>query len=457
MTLETRSTGTPETASAGERQSHQSAARPPRRGRYNLSRLGAFLGPGLVAACAGNDAGGIATYAQAGAAWKYDFVWLMVVITICLVVVQEMCARMGAVTGQGLVDLIRERFGVRMTAFAILSLLIANGGTVVSEFAGIAASLQLFHISKYVSVPLMAVVLWWLVVKGSRARVETVFVLMSAIFLVYIPAAILARPNWGEVLHAALHPRFHMGTEGYTLALVALIGTTITPYMQVMLQSSVAEKKVTAAEYPRGEKWDTIFGCIFSDAISIFIIVATAVALFHGMGKVNIDTADQAARALVPAVSRIAGPQSGLWASYLFAAGLFGASMLAGAVLPLSTAYCICEAVGWQSGVDSKFQDARSFYTLFTGILAVGAALALIPGVDPLRLMFFVQALEGCILPIILVFIMLLVNDRELMPELRNGPIFNVVAWLTTIVVGVIAVAFVVMTYVAPLFGRHGG
>ena len=410
-----------------------------------IGRIGLLLGPGLITAAAGDDAGGIATYSQAGAQWRYDFVWLMIVITVALIIVQEMCARMGAVTGKGLTDLIREKFGVRWTLFAILAILIANGGTVVSEFAGVAAALEMFHITRFISVPLMAVTLWWLVVKGSYNRVEKIFLALCAVFLVYIPAAFLARPDWGAVAHSVWHPHFYWKTQGYTLALIALIGTTITPYMQIMLQSSVAEKGVTARDYPRTARWDTIIGCIFGDLISLFIIVAAAQALFKGPGVTSIGTADQAARALVPV--------AGSLAALLFAAGLFGASMLAGAVLPLSTSYSICESLGLQSGVSNDFEQAPVFYIIFTSLLIGGAFIALLPGLPLMELLVIVQAIEGCILPIILVFIMLIINDTEIMPILRNGWLLNIAAWATTIIIGIVAVGYVVVSVILPMFG----
>ncbi|HET6387710.1 MAG TPA: Nramp family divalent metal transporter [Armatimonadota bacterium] len=439
--------GEDNSAALNERESQQHTQRPVISG---WRRVASILGPGIITASAGNDAGGIATYAQAGAQWKYNFIWLMVVITFCLIIVQEMCARMGAVTGKGLSDLIREKFGPRWTLFAVLAILIANGGTVVTEFAGIAAALELVGVTRYISVPLMAFVLWWLVVKGTYGRVKTIFLVFSMVFLTYIPAAFISHPHWREVGMSTIHPAFYWRQSAYTLALVALIGTTITPYMQIMLQSSVAEEGVTAAEYPRGEKWDTILGCIYSDIISVFIIVATAVALFHlPAGSVQVKDAGAAAQALRP----VAGPLT----VYLFALGLFGASVLAGAVLPLATSYSVCESLGFQTGLDNDFRDAKVFYILFTGLLFGGAAIALIPGIDPLRLMYYVQAIEGCILPIILIFIMLIINDSEVMTTLRNGPVFNFLAWTTTVAVSVVAFAYLLMTYVLPLFGVKFG
>jgi Mn2+/Fe2+ NRAMP family transporter len=408
------------------------------------ARLGGLLGPGLIAACAGNDAGGIATYATAGAQWQYNLVLFMLLITVGLVVVQEMSARMGAVTGKGLTDLIREKFGVRWALLAILAILISNGGTVVSEFAGIAAALELVHISRFVSVPAMAALLWWLVVKGTYPRVERFFLILCFGFLVYIPAAFMAHPDWRLVSMQTIHPGFFWATGGYALTLMAVIGTTITPYMQIILQSSVAEKGVTASDYPRGEKWDTILGCLFGDAISICIIIATAAALYdphRGPGSVSLDSAQQAAVALRPVV----GPA----AEILLALGLFGASMLAGAVLPLSTAFSICEALGLQSGVTNSFEDAPVFYTLFTGLILVGATTALaIPDSMLIALMVVIQAVEGCVLPVILIFMLLIINDPEFMPALRNSRSFNFLAWLTTGTVSVVAVGYVFLTVI---------
>lgn len=398
--------------------------RPPRLPR-SLAFLG-FLGPGLIAANAGNDAGGIATYASVGAQYGYELLWMLVLTTVSMAVVQEMCARMGAVTGQGLADLIRERFGVRGAAFAMLTLLVANGLITISEFVGIAAASQLFGVPPWLTVPLAAVGVWLLVTCGSYGWVEKVFLAMTGAFFAYPVAAVLAHPAWGLVLHDTLVPTFHW-TSTYLLLFVGTVGTTITPYMQLYVQSSVAEKGVTMARY-RAERLDTYVGAIFSDLIAAFIIIATGATVFvasHGAG-VQLTDAQQAALAL--------GPFLGRYAVVIFAVGLLGASLLAAAVLPLSTAYTICGAFGFERGVSFSWHDAPVFQGIFTGMLAFGAVVALVPGLPLIQLLIVVQVVNAILLPILLVFILRLVNDRRIMGKHVNGPVQNVIAWGTTLV-----------------------
>jgi NRAMP (natural resistance-associated macrophage protein)-like metal ion transporter len=399
-----------------------------------LALLG-FLGPGLIAANAGNDAGGIATYSTVGAQYGYSLLWMMVIITVSLAVVQEMCARMGAATGKGLSDLIRERFGVRGAAFAMLTLLVANTLTTISEFAGIAAAMELFGVSKYISVPVAAVAVWYLVTRGTYEHVEKVFLAMTFAFFAYPIAAILAHPNWAEVARNTFVPTFHWQTT-YLLLFVGTVGTTITPYMQLYIQSSVAEKGVTMDRY-RGERADAYFGSIFSNVIAAFIIIACGATIFvasGGKGTV-INTADQAARALAP----LLGP----YAPFLFGVGLLGASLLAAAVLPLSTAYSISESFGFEHGVSYTFREAPVFQGLFTGMLALGALVTLIPGLPLIQLLVIVQVINGVLLPILLVYILRLVNDRRLMGRYTNGPVKNIVAWGTTVVLTGLSVAMI--------------
>ncbi len=394
----------------------------------------AILGPGVITANAGNDAGGIATYASAGAEYGYALLWTLIPITISLGLVQEMCARMGAVTGKGLSDLIRERFGVRWTTFVMLSLLIANGGVTISEFVGIAAATELLGIPRYISVPLAAVAVWWLVVKGTYKKVERIFLLMSLVFLSYIVTAFLARPDWHQVLIGTVKPSINPNST-YLFTLVALIGTTISPYMQVFVQSSVVERGVTVDDY-RPTKIDVWIGTIFSDAVAFFIIVATASALFkYG---VHVDSAADAARALRP----LAGEYAGI----LFAIGLFGASMLAAGVLPLATAYSISEAFGFEKGVSSSFREAPIFLGVFTFLVALGAMVAMMPGLSLIHVLIVTQVINGVLLPVILIAVLKLVNNREVMGAHANGPIYNLAAWLTTIVVSVLSVLVIVST-----------
>lgn len=419
----------------------------PRRIRsLRLVRYLAILGPGVIAASAGNDAGGIATYASAGARYGYSLLWAIVIITVSLMVVQEMSARLGAVTGKGLSDLIRERFGVRWTAIAMLAILVANAGTIVSEFVGIAAAFDLIGISKYISVPISAVAIWWLVVRGSYRRVERIFLAMTLVFFGYIISAFLARPHWGEVVRQSVVPSVHWNTS-FLVMFVALVGTTITPYMQIFQQSSMVEKGITIKDY-KTERVDVISGVLFSNIVAFFIIVATGATLFaHGGGV--IESAADAARALEPIAGRFAGA--------LFAVGLFGASMLAAGVLPLATSFSICEAFGWESGVHHEFRDAKIFFGLFTVLLAIGALVTLIPNIPLLPLLITVQVINGLLLPVELFFMMKLVNDKELMGAHVNGPGMNTIAWGTTIAVSVLAVALVIITGILPLFGINLG
>src|SRR5215210_1495894 len=348
----------------------------------------AILGPGMIAANAGNDAGGIATYATVGADHGYSLLWVLVPITISLGIVQEMCARMGAVTGKGLADLVRERFGVRWTALVMLALLIANGGVTVSEFVGIAAATELFGVPRYVSVPLAAMSVWWLVVKGSYKRVERVFLVMSLVFLGYIVSAFLARPAWGEIARAIARPSWSFA-PAYLFTFVAVVGTTISPYMQVFVQSSVVEKGVTVEDYAltRADVWT---GTVFAISIVFFIIISTAATLHvHG---IEIESAADAARALEP----LAGPYAGM----LFAVGLFGASMLAAGVLPLATAYSISEALGFEKGVSRSFREAPIFLGIFTFLVAVGALVAVLPGLPLIRVLLITQVINGLLLPV---------------------------------------------------------
>jgi Mn2+/Fe2+ NRAMP family transporter len=395
------------------------------------------LGPGLIAANAGNDAGAIATYSSVGSTYGYELIWMMVLITVSLIVVQEMCARMGAVTGKGLSDLIRENFPIRWTAFAMLVVLVSAAGTVVSEFLGIAASLTLFHIPTYVSIPLSAVAVWFVVVKGSYRTVEKIFLFFTVAFFGYIISAFMARPDWAAAAHHAVVPQWQHDPQFLTL-FVATVGTTIAPWMPMVLQSTVVEKGVNIREFTL-QRWDVIIGAVFADTVAIFIIVCAAATLYvNPATRHPIENAVVAAQALEPL--------AGHWAKVLFAVGLFGASMLAAHMLPLSTAFSICEAFGWESGVSNRWGEARAFYSIFTGLLVFGAAVALVPEVVPglplFRMLVWVQALNGLLLPILLVFIMMLVNDREIMEEHVNSRVYNAVAWVTVLSVSVLALVY---------------
>src|SRR5262249_44149750 len=358
-----------------------------------------------------------------GAHFGSKLLWTLVPITVALIVVQEMAARMGAVTGKGLADLIRENFGVKLTFYLMISLLIANYGNTVSEFAGIAASLGLFGVSKFISVPLAAAVIWLLVVRGTYRSIERIFLIACVFYFVYPVSAFLAKPAWREVVRDTLIPSQIRFDSAYIGMLIGLVGTTIAPWMQFYLQSSVVEKGIRKDRYWIS-RWDVIVGCIVTDVVAFFIIVACAVTLFkHG---VAITDAASAARSLEPLAGR--------YASSLFAIGLLNASLFAAAILPLSTVYYVCEAFGWEAGVDKKWSEAKAFYGIYTTMIVLGAAVVLFPGFPLIQTMFVSQVANGIALPPVLVFMLLLVNKKSLMGDQVNRPFFNFVAWLTTIV-----------------------
>jgi Mn2+/Fe2+ NRAMP family transporter len=392
------------------------------------------LGPGLLAASAGNDAGGIATYASAGASYGYGLLWAMVIVTLCVGVVQEMSARMGAVTGKGFSDLVRESFSLRQTALILLTLLVANTGIIVSEFIGVAAAAELFGVSRYIAVPLAAVFVWLLVTRGSYGWVERIFLVLTLAFLAYIGAAFLARPDWAQVLRetAVPHPRIE---RDYLHLLIALIGTTISPYMQLYVQSSVVEKGVTPEDY-RYTRFDVIVGTLTAGVVACFIIIATAATL-HPRG-IAVKTAEDAARALEP----VAGPYAGL----LFALGLLGASLLAAGVLPLATTYMLSEALGFERGVSRSWSEAPLFMGILTGLIVVGAAVALLPGLPLITVLVGVYVLNGLLLPIELFAILKLVNDRELMGSHVNRPGYNLLAWSIAVGVSLLSLVLIGMT-----------
>ncbi len=408
--------------------------RPPR----GVMKWLVVLGPGLIACSAGNDAGGIATYSSTGAKFGYELIWVMLLITLSLAIVQEMASRLGAATGRGLLDLIRERFGLGWSLFAIAVILVANGGLIVSEFIGIGAAAELFGLNKLVVIPAAALLVWYLVVYGSYGKVEKVFLLMTLVFFAYPVAAIMAGPDWGSVARGAVTPTVRLDSEYVTL-LVGLIGTTITPYMQLFQQSSTVERGAARRHYGP-ERVDAYAGSVFSNAMSIFMIIATAATL-HVAGKTQIDSAADAAKALEPV--------AGASASALFGVGLLGASLLAAAVLPLATSYAVSEAFGFAKGVNLDFRRARIFFGLFTALVAAGAGAAMIPGLPVVELLVAIQVLNGVMLPVILVFVLLLVNDRRLMGELKNSRLYNVLGWGTFATVTVAVVAMLLFQLLA--------
>jgi Mn2+/Fe2+ NRAMP family transporter len=392
------------------------------------------LGPGLLAASAGNDAGGIATYASAGATYGYGLLWAMVIVTVFVGVVQEMSARLGAITGKGFSDLVRENFSLRVTALILLTLFIANFGIIVSEFVGIAAAAELFGLSRYIAVPLAAGLVWLLITRGSYERVERIFLVLTLGFFAYIGAAFLARPDWPDVLRQTLLPAPRLEV-GYLQLLIALIGTTISPYMQLYVQSSVVEKGVTPEEY-RYTRFDVFAGTLFAGIVASFIIIATAATLFPR--GITIETAADAAVALEP----VAGP----YARLLFGLGLLGASLLAAGVLPLATTYVMSEALGFERGVSRSWGEAPIFMGLFTGLVAVGALLALIPGLPLIQVLVGVYVLNGLLLPIELFAILALVNNRELMGAYTNRRGYNMFAWGIAVIVSLLSISLILIT-----------
>ncbi|WP_243361212.1 Nramp family divalent metal transporter [Fundidesulfovibrio terrae] len=391
--------------------------------RRNLLLFLSILGPGIITANVDNDAGGITTYSLAGANFGYSLLWMMGPTMAALVVVQEMCSRMGAVTGKGLSDLIRERFGVAVTFYVMIALYLTNLGNTVSEFAGIAASLEIFGVSRYVSVPLSSLVVWLLIVKGSYKIVEKVFLGACLIYVAYPIAAFMSGPDWGVVLRAAVVPEIHWKGE-YVTMMIAVVGTTIAPWMQFYQQASVVEKGITKEHYAFA-RLDVIVGCALAIAVAFFIVASCAAAI-HQQG-LSIETAADAAQALAP----VAGP----YATTLFALGLFNASLFAACVLPLSTAYYICEGMGWELGVDKDFTQAPQFFWLFTVSIILSAVCIMIPGAPLLAIMYVSQVVNGAVLPAVLVLMLVIINDRRIMGSFVNGPVFNAVAWFTVVVV----------------------
>ncbi len=381
-----------------------------------------ILGPGIITANVDNDAGGITTYSLAAANYGYSILWMMIPTTLALVVVQEMCARMGAVTGKGLSDLIRESFGVKVTFYVMIALFLTNMGNSISEFAGIAASLELFGISKYLSVPICASLVWLLIVKGSYKTVEKVFLVACLVYISYPLAAFMAGPKWDLVLKATFTPTFK-SDSAYIMTLIGIIGTTIAPWMQFYQQSAVVEKGITAEQYAF-TRLDVIIGCVLAIVVAFFMMVACA-STIHVQG-LKIETAADAALALKPLV--------GQYASSLFAFGLFNASLFGACILPLSTAFYICEGMGWESGVDKDFRKAPQFFWLFTIIIVISALIILIPNAPLIFIMYISQVVNGVVLPFVLIFMLLLINDKRLMGSYVNGPVLNSITWVTVVI-----------------------
>jgi Mn2+/Fe2+ NRAMP family transporter len=404
--------------------------------KKNILLFFSVLGPGLITANVDNDAGGIATYSVAGATYGYSLLWTLIPITVALIVVQEMCARMGVVSGKSLADMIRENFGVKITAYLMLFLVLADFGNTVAEFAGWAASMEIFGVSKYISVPIGAFLVWWLVVKGSYKVVEKIFLFACTIYLTYIVSAFLAHPPWGEIMVATVTPTFDF-KPSYLMMVVGVVGTTIAPWMQFYIQSAVVEKGIIVENY-KACRLDVIVGCIMTDVVAFFIVVACGATMFKQ--GIHINDAKDAAVSLAPL--------AGKYASTLFAIGLANASLFAASILPLATAYCVCEAMGWESGVDHDFKSAPQFMWLYTGLIVLGALVIMIPNAPLIAIMLLSQVVNGALLPFVLIFMLVLINKKELMGEYVNSRFFNIIAWVTVVIMIVLTLVLVVQTII---------
>jgi Mn2+/Fe2+ NRAMP family transporter len=390
--------------------------------RRRLTLLLAVVGPGLITSNVDNDAGGISVYTQAGAQYGYALLWSLIPMTIALYVTEEMCARMGVVTGKGLSDLIREEFGFRPTFFVMITGFFVDLANVVAEFAGVAAAMQIFHVSKYISVPIAAILVWGLVLRGTYRQVEVIFLAACVLYLSYVVSAFIARPDWVEAARHTAIPSMQLNA-GYLVMLTGLVGTTIAPWQFFYLQAGFVEKKVSARQYPQARA-DVLIGSVSCMAIVFFIIVCTAATLYAN-GQRNITDAAEAAKALIPL--------AGKWAGTLFAFGLLNASLFAASILPLSTAHVICEGLGFEAGIDHKFNEAPIFYWLYTILIGVGAGIVLLPNAPLWKILIFSQVGNGIWLPVVVIFILLLVNRRDLMGEYVNTLTFNIIAWVTAI------------------------
>jgi NRAMP (natural resistance-associated macrophage protein)-like metal ion transporter len=408
----------------------------------NIMLFLAILGPGIITANVDNDAGGVTTYSLAGAKFGYSLLWLMIPTTIALVVIQEMCARMGAVTGKGLSDLIRETFGVKTTFYVMIALLLTNMGNSISEFAGIAASLEIFGISKYLSVPVASILIWFLIVKGSLKVVERIFLVACLVYVAYPVAAFMAHPDWPEIARATVVPDFRPNSE-YMMMMIGVVGTTIAPWMQFYQQSAVVEKRITVDQY-NFARLDVIIGCVLAIVVATFIVVACAASI-HVQG-LKVETAADAAMALKPLV--------GKYAASLFAFGLCNASLFAACILPLSTAFYICEGMGWESGVDNSFRQAPQFFWLFTIIIVLSALIILIPNAPLITIMYISQVINGAVLPFVLIFMLRLINNHRIMGTYVNGPVFNVIAWGTVIIMIVLTLLMTFDQIFPGVFGK---
>ena len=381
-----------------------------------------LMGPGIITSNVDNDAGGITTYSLAGASYGLKLIWSLIPIMIALIVIQEMCARMGVVTGKGLSDLIREKFGAKITFYVMVGVFLTNMGNVFSEFAGVAAGMEVFGVSKLISVPLSAFLVWWMIVKGTYKSVEKAFLVACVFYVSYIVTGIIVKPDWDHVVQQFINPTLSLRPSEMTM-LIGVVGTTIAPWMQFYLQASIVEKGIKIEDY-KFARFDVVMGAIMVHVVAFFIILVCSETLFkHG---VRIETAKDAALSLQPL--------AGKYCTYLFAFGLVNASLFSASILPLSTTYLICEGLGWEAGIDKKFMEAPQFYGIYSLIIVLGAGVILYPNFPLIPIMYFSQVINGMVLPVVLIFMLLLINDKRLMMKYTNGPVFNAVTWATTLV-----------------------
>ena len=394
-----------------------------------------LMGPGIITSNVDNDAGGITTYSLAGAEYGLKLIWSLIPIMIALIVVQEMGARMGVVTGKGLSDLIREKFGAKITFYLIIGLFLTNMGNVLSEFAGVAAGMEVFGVNKFISVPAIAFLVWWMVVKGTYKSVEKAFLVACVFYISYIITGIIVKPDWGHVFEQFLHPQLTLRASETTMV-IGLVGTTIAPWMQFYLQASIVEKGIKTEDY-KFARFDVVMGAVMVHVVAFFIILVCAETLFkHG---VRIETAKDAALSLAPL--------AGKYCTYLFAFGLVNASLFAASILPLSTTYLICEGLGWEAGIDKKFVEAPQFYGFYSLIIFLGAGIILYPNFPLIPIMYFSQVINGMVLPFVLIFMLLIINDKKIMMDHTNGPIFNAVAWVTSMVMIVLTLLLIIRMF----------
>lgn len=406
-----------------------------------LMTLMVIVGPGIITATVDNDAGGVATYSLAGGNYGYGHLWALIPIGVLLFIIQEMSARLGAMTGKGLADLIRENFGLRMTFWLLLGVTLTNLANTMGEFAGVASAAEIFGLSRYIAVPLSAVFVWIVVVRGNYKSIEKVFFLACLIYLAYPISGILAKPDWKPVLHSLVVPGWQLST-GYVMMLIGIVGTTIAPWMQFYQQAAVVDKGITAKDY-KYTRLDVLVGCVFAVIIVLFIMV-TCSATIHAAGK-SVESVEDAAQALFP----LAGP----YCAGLFAFGLLNASLFAASILPLATAYQLCEGIGWERGLDHSFREAPAFYTTYTALIVLGAGLVLLPNAPLLKIMYLSQVLNGVLLPLVLVFMLRLINDPRLMGDQTNSRVYNVLSWACVVAVSLMSVYLAAAT-IFPSLGQ---